>query len=135
VRAEWVAKFHEEIGEARLKQVPSGFNALFTGAVSDEGPPKWKVALSVLLPLFPTVVLLSLFLPGPDQLGLTCAILISNICTVSLLTWGVTPLLNVFRTPWLAANGMDGRRATLVGLVLSLATLAVVTTAPKFIAG
>src|SRR5262249_48693597 len=26
VRAEWIARFHNEIGESRLKQVPVGFN-------------------------------------------------------------------------------------------------------------
>lgn len=128
VRAEWIARFHNEIGESRLKQVPAGFNAWFTGQVPDDRlPPEWKVALSVLLALYPTVMLLSLVLPGADRLGLAVSMLISNILSVCVLQWGVSPALNLLLAPWLGASGMNSRRVTLVGSVLIVSTLAVMT--------
>src|SRR5438093_306835 len=47
VRAEWIAKFHSEIGESHLQKLPSGFGAWFTGRINDTGealPPSWKMA-------------------------------------------------------------------------------------------
>jgi len=129
VRAEWITRFHQEIGESRLKQVPYGFNAWFTGAVPDgELPPRWKVALSVLLPLYPTVMVLTLFvMPPSDRFGMALTMLVSNILSVCMLQWGLSPALNVVLTPWLRANGKDGRRVTLMGLALIVATLGVLT--------
>jgi len=127
LRAEWLAKFDREFGKPRLKEVSGGFNAWFTGQVPDGGlPPSWKIALSVLLPLYPTVMLLSLVLPAPDQVGLALSILLSNMCSVCLLQWAVSPPLNRVLAPWLRANGPEKRRFTLVGLVLIVAALGLI---------
>ena len=67
MRAEWIAKLRGEIGDFRLKTLPSGFGAWFAGLVDgSEGalPPSWKIALTVLLGLYPTVMLLAMFV-GP----------------------------------------------------------------------
>jgi antibiotic biosynthesis monooxygenase (ABM) superfamily enzyme len=127
LRAEWLAKFDREFGKPRLKEVSGGFNAWFTGQVPDDGlPPSWKIALSVLLPLYPTVVLLSLVLPAPAQVGLALSILVSNICSTCILQWAVSPALNRVLAPWLRANDPDSRRFTLAGLVLIVATLGLI---------
>jgi antibiotic biosynthesis monooxygenase (ABM) superfamily enzyme len=124
MRAEWAARFQKEMGEFRLKRLPAGFNAWFSGLVGDEAlPSSWKVALSVLLPLYPTVVLLSLVLPAPDRIGLALSILVSNISSTCVLQWVVSPALNSVLAPWLRANGPNNRRFTLVGLLLILAAL------------
>jgi antibiotic biosynthesis monooxygenase (ABM) superfamily enzyme len=126
VRAEWIARFHNEIGESRLKPVPAGFNAWFTGLVPEGGlPPPWKVALVVLLPLYPTITLLSLVLPGPDKVGQALSILLSNLCSVCILQWVLSPPLNRLLAPWLRANGRENGRFTLLGLVLIVAILGV----------
>jgi antibiotic biosynthesis monooxygenase (ABM) superfamily enzyme len=125
LRAEWLARFDREFGAPRLKEVSGGFNAWFTGEVPDGGlPPSWKIALSVLLPLYPTVMLLTIFLPGPDRVGLAVAILISNISSTCILQWVVSPSLNRVLGPWLRANGTDSRRFSRLGLVLILVALA-----------
>jgi antibiotic biosynthesis monooxygenase (ABM) superfamily enzyme len=136
VRTEWIARFHNEIGESRLKQVPAGFTAWFTGLVpSGEVPPRWKVALSVLLPLYPTVMVLSLIMPRPDRFGMAVTMLVSNILSVCILQWALTPALNVMLVPWLRASGTDSMRVTLAGLVLILATLGAMTALFSLVTG
>jgi antibiotic biosynthesis monooxygenase (ABM) superfamily enzyme len=136
-RAEWIARFHNEIGEFRLKKLPSGFSAWFTGQVRDDTlPPSWKIALAVLLPLYPTVMVLTILdLPSASRFGLSVARLLGNALSIAILQWAVTPYLNVLLTPWLRAKGREGRRVTLVGLVLILAALGGMTVLFRAIAG
>ena len=95
VRAEWVEKLRNEMGDFRLKTLPTGFGAWFAGLVDEsEGglPPSWKMALSVLFALYPTVMVLTLFvMPHLSPLGLAVTMLISNVLSVSILQWAVTP--------------------------------------------
>ena len=104
-RAEWLAKIPCEIRDFRLKTLPSGFGAWFADTVEGSGvllPPKWKMALTILFTLYPTVMLLSIFLgPRIDPLGLAVSILISNIMSVSILQWIVQPVLDPLLGPWL----------------------------------
>jgi uncharacterized protein len=126
-RAEWLKRLRRDMGEFHLKTLPAGFGAWFTGqADGSDGmlPPSWKVALSVLLALYPTVVLLAIAL-GPilNPLGLALSVLASNVLSVSLLQWAVTPVLRPMLAPWLRANG-EGRRAySMGGLVVILLLL------------
>ena len=74
VRAEWSAKLPRGLGDFRLKTLPSGFGPWFAAQLDDPGgqPPSWKMALTVLLGLYPTVMLLSILvgpLPGPPRHG------------------------------------------------------------------
>ena len=65
VRAEWIKKLRDEIGDFQLKTLPTGFGAWFAGlSTGPEGepPPSWKIAMTVLLGLYPTVMLLALLL-------------------------------------------------------------------------
>jgi uncharacterized protein len=138
-RADWLAKRPSEIGDYRLRTLPTGFGAWFAGLTDATGgalPPSWKIALSVLLALYPTVMVLAILGVAPaDRLGLSVAMLISNILSVAILQWVVTPALKVVLAPWLRAHGRDGRRVTLVGLVLILATLGVMTALFRLVAG
>jgi antibiotic biosynthesis monooxygenase (ABM) superfamily enzyme len=63
--------------------------------------------LTILVGLFPTVMLLSLFLtPFTKAYGLTISILLGNIASVSFLEWVGTPfLLNPLLGNWLCSNG------------------------------
>jgi antibiotic biosynthesis monooxygenase (ABM) superfamily enzyme len=138
VRAEWIARFRDEIGESRLHQVPAGFGAWFAGNVGREGdkPPSWKIALSVLLTLYPTVMLLAILVGSYlAPLGLAVSMLISNILSIAILEWVVTPPVNRLLATWLGANGTDTRRATFVGLVLILTSITVMTALFKLVTG
>jgi antibiotic biosynthesis monooxygenase (ABM) superfamily enzyme len=78
------------------------------------------MALTVLLGLYPTVMLLT-FLPGlsAQQLGLAYAMLIGNAISVCILQWAVMPALNVLVAPWLKADS-DKQKALLIGGVIGI---------------
>ena len=127
VRAQWVEKLHAQVGDFELKALPGGFGPWFAGlAHGSEGAPtpSWKMALVVLFGLYPTVMLLTIF-PGPytEPLGLALAMLIGNALSVSILQWGVMPVLNMVLTPWLKANSDKQRTFSVGGLFLILVLL------------
>jgi len=127
VRRQWVEKLQAKIGAFDLKVVPGGFGPWFAGCLDGSATPtpSWKMALIVLLGLYPTVMLLTLF-PGPyvQPLGLALAMLIGNALSVCLLQWAVMPVLSRLCVPWLAAN--EGRQwaFSVAGGVAVLALLA-----------
>jgi antibiotic biosynthesis monooxygenase (ABM) superfamily enzyme len=127
VRAEWVEKLKARVGDFELKELPGGFGSWFAGFAHDPDrtpPPSWKMALTVLLGLYPTVMALTLF-PGPymQPLGLAWAMLIGNALSVCILQWIVMPALNSLLTPWLNANAEKQRALSLGGLFLILVLL------------
>src|SRR5262249_48027353 len=117
-----------EMGDFRLKTLPTGFGAWFAGLVngSEVGlPPSWKIALSVLLALYPTVMVLTICVgPYLQPLGLAVSLLVSNVLSVSLLQWAVTPALKPVLRPWLRANEPKQRAFSLGGLAAILLLLA-----------
>jgi antibiotic biosynthesis monooxygenase (ABM) superfamily enzyme len=127
VRAEWVDKLRKEMGDFRLKTLPTGFGAWF--ARLDNGsagalPPSWKIALTVLFQLYPTVMVLTFFVsPLLNPLGLAVSMLISNALSVAILQWAVTPALNNLLGPWVGANQETQRRYSLGGLIVILLLL------------
>src|SRR5689334_10645866 len=63
VRAEWVEKLRARCGDFQLKLLPGGFGPWFAGLGPGPGGaalPTWKMALTVLLGLYPTVMLVTL---------------------------------------------------------------------------
>jgi antibiotic biosynthesis monooxygenase (ABM) superfamily enzyme len=129
-RAEWVAKMPCQTRDIRLKMVPAGFGAWFAGLTKDGGPlPHWKTALTVLVGLYPTVMLLNLFLaPHMQRFGPAVAILIGNLASVAILEWLGTPfLITPLLGPWLRASGKEGRTLSAVGLIVILGGLVFMT--------
>jgi antibiotic biosynthesis monooxygenase (ABM) superfamily enzyme len=121
-RAEWIKKLRDDIGDFQLKTLPSGFGAWFAGLETGpegEPPPSWKIAMTVLLGLYPTVMVLAV-LVGPylSPLGMALSMLISNTLSVALTQWVVIPPLMNALGPWLRANGPDKRVPSFGGLVL-----------------
>lgn len=128
VRAEWVARLRERIGDFELKEFSRGFGPWFACLRDETGtsaPPGWKMALIVLLGLYPTVMVLSLF-PGPflSPLGLAVSMVIGNAMSIAILQWGVMPLLNAGFAWWLTVGGPAHRRGTLAGLAAIVGLLA-----------
>ncbi|WP_439621783.1 antibiotic biosynthesis monooxygenase [Gemmata sp.] len=121
VRAAWVAKVGAEVGTFRQETLATGFGAWFTGPKG--GPPGWKMVLTVLLGLYPTVIILTLTLgtvTGP--LGLAVSMLIGNAVSVLILQFLVMPVLTHVFGPWLRADRPTERAmsAAGVGVILSL---------------
>jgi antibiotic biosynthesis monooxygenase (ABM) superfamily enzyme len=124
LRAEWLAKLHGPEADFQVKTLPGGFGAWFTGLLGRPEatvPRPWKMALSVLLGLYPTVMLLTLFVgPYTDRFGLAASMLIGNALSVSILQWAVMPVLQIMLGPWLRAGGPQDRATTIRGAVLIL---------------
>jgi uncharacterized protein len=122
VRAEWIKKLRDDIGDFRLKTLPSGFGAWFAGLeTGPEGqpPPSWKIAMTVLLGLYPTVMLIALLLGRYlNPLGMAVSMLIGNTLSVAMTQWVVIPPLMNALGPWLRANAPDKRLLSFGGLVL-----------------
>jgi hypothetical protein len=139
VRAAWVEKLRDETGDFRLKTLPAGFGAWFAGLVDGADgalPPSWKIALSVLFQLYPTVMILTVFVsPHLTPLGLAVSMLISNALSCSILQWAATPALNKLLGPWLRANEAGQRAFSLVGLVVILLLLGGMTILFRLVTG
>lgn len=120
VRAEWLARLPCEVRDYRLKTLPGGFGPWFAGLDQDGTPlPHWKMALAVLFGLYPTAMVLTLYLwPYMQSFGLALAMLVSNAVSVCFLEWMGMPVLNRVLRPWFRANGKEGRTVSLIGLVV-----------------
>lgn len=128
-RASWVEKLRATVGDFELKTLTGGFNLWFAGLTKSahQAPPAWKMALTVLFALYPTVMLLTVFVsPFTRPLGFSVSMLISNAMSVSLLQWVVVPTLMRVLGPWLEANGNQAKRLSILGLGLILFLLAAI---------
>ena len=132
-RAWWVEKLRATLGVFELRTLQGGFSAWFTGLKKDGAdamPPAWKMALTVLFGLYPTVMLLTVFVsPITSPLGFSISMLIGNALSVALLQWVVVPALMRVLRPWLEANAPAARRLSYSGigvLLLILVGIAIV---------
>jgi antibiotic biosynthesis monooxygenase (ABM) superfamily enzyme len=112
----------------RLDRISSPFGSWFTEPGRDEGtrgPAEWKTALSVLVGLYPTVVLLTLAISELwKRAELWASLLVGNILSVMLLTWVVMPVVTRALRFWLVPEGgRDSRRLDAAGAAVSVAFL------------
>ena len=126
-RARRLEALRSEVGDFDLKTLRGGFGAWFVGqgraSASGAAPAPWKMALTVLLGLFPTVMLLTIFVgPWTSGLGLAASMLIGNALSVAALQWAVMPPLTAVLGPWLRADGAakGAVRFAVPGLILLL---------------
>jgi uncharacterized protein len=112
-----------------LKRISAPFGSWFAAPAGEgggEAPAQWKTALSVLVGLYPTVVLLTLAISEIwKKAELWESLLIGNILSVSLLTWVVMPIVTRALRFWLEPEG--GRataRVNALGAMASAAFLA-----------
>jgi antibiotic biosynthesis monooxygenase (ABM) superfamily enzyme len=127
VRAEWIAKLRDKGKDFELETMQAGFGAWFVEhGRKGGGPPAWKIVLTVVLALFPTVMLLAVFpMPYFAPLGFAASMLIGNFFSVSILQWIVSPPLNKILQPWLRANSEKDRATSIGGTVAILVVLVV----------
>ena len=112
----------------RLRRVAASFGSWF----ADDGgaapaTPSWKTALSVLVGLYPTVVLLTLGISALWPSGpLWASLLVGNVLSVSLLTWVVMPVVTRALASWLEPTaGARQPRTDVLGTVAALGVLTV----------
>jgi antibiotic biosynthesis monooxygenase (ABM) superfamily enzyme len=110
-----------------LHRISSPFGSWFSplGRGDVAGPPRWKTALSVLVGLYPTVVLLSLGISEIWRHGkLWETLLLGNVLSVTLLTWVVMPIVTRALAFWLEPDpDRAGGRLDAIGAALSVAFL------------
>lgn len=136
-RAEWTAKLPAEVADFQMKTLSTGFGPWFAGLVEGGGfPAHWKMILTVLLGLYPIVMLLTIFLSPytVHWFGLSIALLIGNAISVIILEWG-TPALSRVLGPWLRAGGKEGWALSVAGLAAILAALGVMAFLFRLAAG
>jgi antibiotic biosynthesis monooxygenase (ABM) superfamily enzyme len=115
--------------EFKLHRISAPFGSWFEppqGEGGGEAPAQWKTAISVLVGLYPTVVLLTLAITAIWPTGeLWVALLIGNILSVSLLTWVVMPVVTRALRFWLTPeDGRASARLDAIGAAVSAAFLA-----------
>ncbi|MCD2196005.1 antibiotic biosynthesis monooxygenase [Actinomycetospora endophytica] len=116
----------ERFRDFRIQRVGPSFGSWFAGpdAGPDAGPPSWKTALSVLVGLYPTVVLLTLALSALwPAAPLWASLLVGNVLSVSVLTWVVMPVVTRALGFWLEPASR-GPRTDVLGTVVPLMFLA-----------
>lgn len=125
-RAAWLAKYEANAPAFELTTLAGGFGPWFAGLSRGAAPPAWKMALTVLLGLYPTVMLLAVVVgPYTARLGPAAALLVGNALSVSLLQWAVMPVLTRAFARWLRPRpGRDGRANTAAGLAVIAGLLA-----------
>lgn len=122
-------ELRDRLGDFHMEQLTVGFGAWFADhSQAAELPPAWKMVLTVLLALYPTVMLLTIFVsPSTSPLGLAVSMLIGNAMSVSILQWALMPALTRLFSPWLNANGPQRTRITVAGLAVVTILLAGLT--------
>ncbi|MEW9520338.1 antibiotic biosynthesis monooxygenase [Streptomyces tubercidicus] len=106
-----------------VRKVGSSFSGWFR---FDHGrdrsaPPNWKQAMTVLLALYPTVMVLNLTVGyGLEKLGIReyIGLFFSNVLSVSALTWLLMPMVNRAFAFWLVPARVRTRRVQLMGIAL-----------------
>ncbi|WP_236573007.1 antibiotic biosynthesis monooxygenase [Streptomyces sp. GS7] len=108
-----------------VRKVDSAFSGWFRfeRRTGSGAPPNWKQAMSVLLALYPTVMVLTLTF-GVEMrrldVPLYLALFFSNVLSVSALTWLLMPLVNRALAFWLAPGRARGFPAHLAGVLVVL---------------
>ncbi|MCA1007831.1 antibiotic biosynthesis monooxygenase [Rhodococcus hoagii] len=110
-----------------VRPIPSPYGSWFPATGAGDAPvPSWKTALSVLVGLYPLVVVLTITIdelwPGAP---LWASLLIGNIASVCLLTWVVMPVVTRALRFWLEPGDAGDRRIDTIGLMVSVGFLAV----------
>ena len=94
------------------------------------------MVLTVLLGLYPTVMLLTIFVgPYTSRLGMAVSMLIGNALSVSSLQWLVMPVLTRMLAPWLEADARRARTLSYGGLALISVLLAALTFGFRHVTG
>jgi antibiotic biosynthesis monooxygenase (ABM) superfamily enzyme len=115
--------------ETRVESFGGGFPGWFAAGVPGPGqpalPPDWKQALTVLLVLYPTVMLLGLLLsPRLATLPFPLQMFVGNAVSVAILTWLLMPLalraLAFWLTPAGTGVGPLGLATVLVGYAVAI---------------
>ncbi|MFI5679015.1 antibiotic biosynthesis monooxygenase [Streptomyces cellulosae] len=124
VRRKLLEEGREYFADYDVREIASAFSGWFRFGEGEQAgvPPNWKQAMSVLLALYPTVMVLNLTVGRAlTHVGIAgyLGLFISNVLSVAILTWLLMPLVvNRSLAFWLAPDRPRSRRTDLVGAVV-----------------
>ncbi|MFE1174866.1 antibiotic biosynthesis monooxygenase [Streptomyces sp. NPDC058773] len=103
-----------------VRKVGSSFSGWFQFDHGEErtAPPNWKQAMAVLLALYPTVMVLNLTVGyGLEKIEIReyIGLFLSNVLSVSALTWLLMPTVNRLLAFWLVPARARTRRVQILG--------------------
>ncbi|MFG2096830.1 antibiotic biosynthesis monooxygenase [Streptomyces sp. NPDC048612] len=106
-----------------VRKVGSSFSGWFRFDHGEDrsAPPNWKQAMAVLLALYPTVMVLNLTVGyGLEKLDIReyIGLFLSNVLSVSALTWLLMPTVNRLLAFWLVPARVRTRRTQVLGTAL-----------------
>lgn len=123
-RRDWTEKFHRDFGAYDFQKL-GGFDAWFSGVKGPAPVPDWRIATTVVLALYPTVMLWTLYVaPHLASLPFAASMLIGNIASVSILQWILMPLVTRGLSFWLQPTRNVGLMMSIAGFVGIAALLA-----------
>ena len=80
----------------------SGMDAFFVDAKAPDAPPRWKMAVVLLVAVYPMSLAVAHWLaPALARVSLFTGALITSVIMVVSMTWLVVPLLTKLFEPWL----------------------------------
>ncbi|MEU6657706.1 antibiotic biosynthesis monooxygenase [Streptomyces sp. NPDC046821] len=120
IREDLLKEGREYFASYEVRKMGSAFGGWFRfGSDEDEeAPANWKQAMTVVLALYPTVMLLNLSVGHEfDVWGVPgyLALFFSNVLSVSILTWLLMPLVNRALTFWLRPGRTHTVRVEVLG--------------------
>ena len=113
-------------------QLSSGFDSWFIKSNQSQVPADWKIGLTVVLGLYPIVMLITDFIsPLLSWMPFTASMLVGNIISVAVLQWCVMIWLNRSLSRWLMPRKKSASRDfwVTVGIFISLGLMVWVFTA------
>ncbi|MTH98298.1 antibiotic biosynthesis monooxygenase [Roseibium sp. RKSG952] len=97
------------------------FNHTYGEQAAETSPPQWKMAMIILLVLYPLVMIISdWILPFIKALPFAHQMFVSNVISVAVLTWFVMPAITWAFEFWLRVTPPVSRRTTWLGTILIL---------------
>ena len=121
VHKEMLERAEPYFDNVHVRRVGRGFEDWFANAAGEgnAGPSQIKMAMVVLLTLYPTVMLITLYIsPVMSNWGLPLSMFVSNILSVIILTWAIMPLATRALDFWLDQETGSRRSVTIGGGVL-----------------
>ncbi len=124
--------------KVHLRRVGRGFEDWFASMVpvGSRPPPRWKTSMIVLLALYPAVMLLQLLLwPLMEGWPIPYAMFLSNVLSVTVMSWPLLPLASRALGFWLDEESGSKRSTALLGTGLLLLLYAAMVALFAFVTG